>query len=86
MTFYLWRTGWSTYEKIPQHSQAGSTKFLIDGAYGCSLCSSIPARGAHERYVAAARVHAESLESSEPFEVSADGWIRTAQCLSMRMG
>ena len=30
-TFYLWRTGWSTFVKIPQHSQAGSTKFLIDG-------------------------------------------------------
>ena len=36
-------------------------------------CSSIPARGAHERYVVAAKVRAGSLESSEPFEVSADG-------------
>ena len=44
-----------------------------EAVYGCSLCSSIPARGAHERYVAAARVRAGSLESSEPFEVSADG-------------
>ena len=35
--------------------------------------SYIPARGAHERYVVAARVRAGSLESSEPFELSADG-------------
>ena len=41
--------------------------------YGCHLCSSISARGAHERHVVAARVCAGSLESSEPFEVSADG-------------
>ena len=41
--------------------------------YGCSLCSSISARGAHERYVVAVRVCAGSLDSSEPFEVSADG-------------
>ena len=48
-------------------------RWPCEAAYGCSLCSSIPARGAHERYVAAARVRAGSLESSEPFEVSADG-------------
>ena len=46
-------------------------RWPCEAAYGCSLCSSIPARGAHERYVAAARVRAGSLESSEPFEVSA---------------
>ena len=53
--------------KIPQHSQVGSTKFLIDGHVRPHTA------GAHERYVAAARVRAGSLESSEPFEVSADG-------------
>ena len=48
-------------------------RWPCEAVYGCSLCSSIPARGAHERCVAAARVRAGSLESSEPFEVSADG-------------
>ena len=48
-------------------------RWPCEAVYGCSLCSSIPARGAHERYVVAARVRAGSLESSEPFEVSADG-------------
>ena len=31
MTFHFWRTGWSTFAKIPQHSQAGSTKLLVGG-------------------------------------------------------
>ena len=48
-------------------------RWPCEAVFGCSLCSRIPARGAHERYVAAARVRAGSLESSEPFEVSADG-------------
>ena len=48
-------------------------RWPCEAVYGCSLCSSISARGAHERYVVAARVCAGSLESSEPFEVSADG-------------
>ena len=48
-------------------------RWPCEAVYGSSLCSSIPARGAHERYVVAARVRAGSLESSEPFEVSADG-------------
>ena len=52
-------------------------RWQCEAVYGCSLCSSISARGAHERYVVAARVCAGSLESSEPFEVSADGqWSR----------
>ena len=48
-------------------------RWPCEAVYSCSLCSSISARGAHERYVVAARVCAGSLESSEPFEVSADG-------------
>ena len=48
-------------------------RWPCEAVYGCSLCSSISARGAHEWYVVAARVCAGSLESSEPFEVSADG-------------
>ena len=48
-------------------------RWPCEAVYGCLLCSSILARGAHEWYVAAARVRAGSLESSEPFEVSADG-------------
>ena len=48
-------------------------RWPCEAVYGCSLCSSIPARGAHERYVVAATVRAGSLESSESFEVSADG-------------
>ena len=76
-TFYLWRTGWSTFVKNPA-AQPGwihhaPDRWPCDAVYGWSLCSSIPARGAHERYVVAARVRAGSLESSEPFEVSADG-------------
>ena len=48
-------------------------RWPCEAVYGCSLCSSISARGAHERHVVAARVCAGSLESNEPFEVSADG-------------
>ena len=77
MTFYLWRTVWSTFSENPA-AQSGwihqvPDRWPCEAAYGCSLCSSILARGAHERYAAAARVRAGSLESSEPFEVSADG-------------
>ena len=77
LTFHFWRTGWSTFGKILQHSQAGSTMLLIDGhvrPYTAAPCA--PAFLQEVRmngYVVAARVCAGSLESSEPFEVSADG-------------
>ena len=48
-------------------------RWPCEAVYGCSLCLSISARGAHERYVVAARAWAGFLESNEPFEVSADG-------------
>ena len=48
-------------------------RWTCEARYGCSLCSSSSARGAHERYVVAAKVCAGFFESREPFEVSADG-------------
>ena len=57
----------------PGWIQQAPDRWPCEAVYGCSLCSSTSARGAHERYVVAARVCAGSLESSEPFEVSADG-------------
>ena len=50
-------------------------RWPCEAVYGCSLCSSISARGAHERCVVAVRVCVVSLDSSEPFEVSADGQL-----------
>jgi hypothetical protein len=77
--FDLWRTGWSTFVQIPQHSQAGSTKLLIDGhvkPYTAAPCA--PAFLQEVRMNGTwlpgeISVRAGSLESSEPFEVSVDG-------------
>ena len=77
MCLHVDQVTWSATRENPA-AQSGwihqvPDRWPCEAAYGCSLCSSIPAISAHERYVAAARVRAGSLESSEPFEVSADG-------------
>ena len=64
-------------------------RWPCEAVHGCSLCSSISARGAHERYLVAARVlgllrAASRLKSVRM--VSGLAWIRTAHSLSMRMG
>jgi len=77
--FDLWRTGWSTFVKIPQHSQAGSTKLLIDGhvtPYTAAPCAPAFLQEVRMNGTWLPReisVRAGSLESSEPFEVSVDG-------------
>ena len=93
-TFYLWRTGRSTFVKIPQHSQAGSTKFLIDGhvrPYTAAPCAPaflqearmngmwLPRECVLGLLRAACRLKSARM-------VSGLERIRTEQCLSMRMG
>ena len=92
-TFYLWRTGWSTFVQNPQHSQAGSTKLLIDGhvrPYTAAPCApaflqEVRMNGTWlPRECVLGLLRAASRFKSARM-VSGLAWIRTAQCLSMRM-
>ena len=86
-TLYLWRNGWSTFVKIPQHSQARS-KFLIDGhvgPYTAAPCAPaflqkvrmngmwLPRECVLGLLRAASRLKSARM-------VSGLAWIRTAQC------
>ena len=93
MTLHFWKTGWSTFAKILQHSQAGSTKLLIDGyvrPYTAAPCASaflqvVRMNGTWlPRECGLGFLRATSRLKSVRL-VSGLAWIRTAHSLSMRM-
>ena len=47
-------------------------RWPCEAVYGCSLCSSISARGAHERYVVAATHGTQFVDEND---VTLRGWI-----------
>ena len=92
-TFHFWRIGWSTFAKIPQHSQAGSTKLLIDGhvrpctAAPCApeFLQEVRMNGTWlPRECVLSLLRAASRLKSVRM-VSGLAWIRTAHSSSMRM-
>ena len=84
----FWRTGWSTFVKIPHHSQAGSTKLLIDGhvrPYTAVPCVPAFLQEVRMNGTWLPRQCVLGLLRAASRLKSARMVIRTAQCLSMRM-